>query len=131
MRQIPSTSPDVELHLITTINGASLGARAYNIKPKTSGAYKHFIIRADLQNRVTPLSRYCRVGVQAWSVRADGTSDIADAFNLASALGTWLESQSGAGIILNAEVDSGPMRVVDDIQRLEFSYLTVLLEVTV
>lgn len=131
MMQIPSTSPDVEKHLIMKINTASLGAKAYNLKPKTTGAYKHFIIRADLQNRVTPLSRYCRVGVQAWSVRTDGTSNLEDAFNLAAALGTWLESQSGAEIILKAEVDSGPMRVMDDIQHLEFSYLTVLLEVAV
>lgn len=131
MMQIPSTSPDVELHIITAANAASLGASVYNLKPNTTGAYKHFIIRADLQNRVTPISRYCRVGVQAWSVRADGTANLADAFALAATFGKWLESQSGNGIILNAEINSGPMRVVDDTQRLEFSYLTALLEVTV
>ncbi len=131
MMQIPSTSPDVELHIITAANAASLGARTYNRKPKATGAYKHFLIRADLQNRVTPISRYCRVGVQAWSVNADGTTNLADAFSLASVFGRWLESQSGTGIILNAEIDSGPMRVVDDTQQLEFSYLTALLEVTV
>jgi hypothetical protein len=108
-----------------------LGARAYSLKPKTTGAYKHFLIRADLQNRVTPISRYCRVGVQAWSVRADGTANLADAFALAATFGEWLESQSGSSIILNAEIDSGPMRVKDDIQNLEYAYVTLLLEVTV
>lgn len=133
MMQIPSTSPDVEAHLIGLVNTVPLpvGAKAYNVAPTTSGAYRHFLVRADLQNRVTPISRYCRVGVQAWSVDAQGRVNLPDAFDLAAAFGTWLESLSGRGIILHAEVDSGPMRVTDDIQKKDFSYLTALLEVTV
>lgn len=129
--QIPTTSPDVEEHLIGLVNASTLGAKAYNVAPSASGAYKCYLIRADLQNRVTPISRYCRVGVQAWSVDAQGRADLGDAFDLAAAFGTWLEGLSGSGIILNAQVDSGPMRVTDDIQQKDFSYLTALLEVTV
>lgn len=131
MMQIPSTSPDMEAHLIGRANSASLGATTYNVKPKTTGAYKLFLIRADLQNRVTPISRYCRVGVQAWSVDAQGRADLGDAFDLAAGFGRWLETQSGTGAILNAEIDSGPMRVKDDIQNLEYAYVTLLLEVAV
>lgn len=131
MRQIVSSPPDVEAYLIPLANAASLGARTYNQKPDASGAYKHFLIAADLQGRVTPISRYCRVRVQGWSVRADGSADLAGAFELTRKFGEWLEGLSGQGMILSAEVDSGPMRVKDDVQRLEFSYLTALLEVAV
>lgn len=133
MRQIVTTAPDVEAHLIGLGNAPSspLPAKLFNVAPGTSGAYSHYLIRADLQNRATAISRYCRVGVQAWSVDAQGRVNLADAFDLATAFGTWIESLSGQGIILHAEVDSGPMRVADDIQKKDFSYLTVLLEVTV
>lgn len=133
MMQIPAGSPDVEAHLIGLVNTAPLPlpGRAYNVKPATAGAYKHYLIRADLQNRVTPISRYCRVGVQAWAVDAQGRTNLADAFDMAAAFGTWLEGLSGSRIILHAQVDSGPMRVTDDIQQKDFSYLTALLEVAV
>lgn len=131
MRQIVAYPPDMEAHLIPLANAAALGAKAYNQKPDATGAYKHFVVAADLQGRVTPISRYCRVRVQGWSVRANGTVDLADAFSLTRKFGEWLEGLAGQGIILSAEVDSGPMRVKDDVQRLEFSYLMAFLEVAV
>lgn len=104
----------------------------YLVKPEKAGAYRLLVSRADLQGRVTPLSRYCRVGVQAWSVRADGTSDLGDAFDLCAQAGAALEdAQNHSRVILSAEVQSGPSRVVDDVTRLEYQYLTALLEVAV
>lgn len=112
------------------IAGLSSVEDTFNVKPERSDPYRMLVIRADLQQKVTPISRYCRVGVSAWSVRADGTSDIGDAFDLASEANTWLESNT-SGVVLSADVESGPSRTTDPITKLEFLYSTVLLEVAV
>lgn len=100
------------------------------MRPERAKPYRLLVVRADLQQKVTPISRYCRVGVQAWSVRVDGSSDLGDAFDLAAEAGAWLE-RNVSGVILSADVQSGPSRVTDDVSRLEFQYLTALLEVSV
>lgn len=124
-----TSSPDVEAVVRSVLSPV---ADTYLVKPEKSGAYRLLVSRADLQGRVTPLSRYCRVGVQAWSVRADGTANLGDAFDLCAAAGAALEAAPGvSSVILSGEVQSGPSRVADDVTRIEFQYLTALLEVTV
>lgn len=121
---IPTTSPDLEALLI-----AGLSSVEATVNVRTSRR-RELVVRADLQQKVTPISRYARVGVQAWSVRADGSADLGDAFDLAAAAAHWLESNV-SGPILSADVESGPSRVADSVTRLEYQYVTVLLEVAV
>lgn len=124
---IPTVAVDMEALLIA---GLSSVAPTVNVKPELAKPYRVLVVRADLQQKVTPISRYCRVGVQAWSVRTDGTSDIGDAFDLARDAAAWLESNV-SGVILSADIESGPSRVADDITRIEYQYVTALLEVSV
>lgn len=124
---IPTKSPDMEALLIA---GLSSVEDTFNVKPERVKPYRIFVLRADLQQKVTPISRYCRVGVSAWSVRADGSSDLGDAFDLAAAGNEWFENNV-AGVILSADVESGPSRVTDPVTKLEYLYSTVLLEVAV
>lgn len=124
---IPTVSVDMEALLIA---GLSSVEDTFNVKPEKSNPYRVLVVRADLQQKVTPISRYCRVGVQAWSVRADGRADLGDAFDLAKDAAAWLESNV-SGVILSADVESGPSRVTDDVTKLEYQYVTALLEVAV
>lgn len=124
---IPTASPDIEALLIA---GLSAVEETVNVRPEKAKPYRLLVVRADLQQKVTPISRYCRVGVQAWSVRADGSTDLGDAFDLAAAGNAWLENNA-SGVILSADVESGPSRVTDPVTRLEYQYSTVLLEVAV
>lgn len=137
-QSIPSTAPDVEAWLITTFAAVMAPAIVRNVKPPlklASGAANpdatkdQVIIRADLQNRITPVSRYCRVGVQGWKVRADGAADLAGAFALAAAFGQAVERAPRTGLLLEAEIDGGPYRVRDTTTGVEYAYLTLLLEV--
>ena len=124
---IPTSSPDIEALLIV---GLSSVEEAVNVRAERVKPYRQLVVRADLQQKVTPVSRYCRVGVQAWSVRADGSADIGDAFDLAAEAAGWLESNV-SGVILSADVESGPSRVTDAVAHIEYQYVTVLLEVAV
>lgn len=130
MTSIPTTSPDVETWLIGLLGGALSPIRAHNVKPAAADSYKHLVVRADLQNKVTPISRYCRVGIQAWVV-SEGRADLGAAFDLAALAGRTLEAAPRVGILIDAEIDSGPLRVMDDIAKIEFAYVTLLLEVAV
>lgn len=124
-----TTTPDVDAHVRAILNTV---ARTELVKPEIAKPYRVLVSRADLQQRVTPLSRYCRVGVQAWSVRADGTADLGDAFDLCAAAGAALEAAPNtSSVVLSAEIQSGPARVADDVTRIEYQYMTVLLEVAV
>lgn len=124
-----TSSPDVD----AVVRGVlSAVAQTEIVKPELAAPYRVLVSRADLQGRVTPLSRYCRVGVQAWSVRSDGSANIGDAFDLCAAAGRALEqAANNHAVILSAEVQSGPSRVVDDITRIEYQYATILMEVAV
>lgn len=124
---IPTVSVDMEALLIA---GLSSVEDTFNVKPEKAKPYRLLVVRADLQQKVTPISRYCRVGIQAWSVRADGRADIGDAFDLARDAAAWLEANV-AGVILSADIESGPSRVTDDVTKLEYQYVTALLEVSV
>ena len=129
--KIPSTSPDVTAWAIGLLDTALDPDEAFSLKPDRTGAYRLLVVRADLQNRVTPISRYCRVGIQAWCVDSSGRPDAGASFDLAAAAGRVFEAAPRTGILLDAEVDSGPMRVVDPTSRIEYHYVTVLLEVNV
>jgi hypothetical protein len=120
-------TPDIDAEILRVLGAVE---QAELIKPELAEPYRVLVSRADLQQRVTPLSRYCRVGVQAWSVRVDGLADLPDAFDLCAAAGEALEASPLASrIILSAEIQSGPSRVADDVTRIEYQYLTALLEV--
>ena len=124
-----TATPDIDAVVLSILNGVESAAL---VKPEKAKPYRVLVSRADLQGRVTPLSRYCRVGVQAWSVRADGTADLGDAFDLCAAAGAALEaSLNTSSVVLAAEIQSGPSRVADDVTRIEYQYMTVLLEVAV
>lgn len=129
---IPTTSPDVEAWLITTFGASVSGAPVRTIKPKQgSVGYSCIVVRADLQNRITPISRYCRLGVQGWKVSSAGAADLAGARQLAADYSRAIESAPRAGILLDAEVDAGPYRVVDSESGIEYQYVTLLLELAV
>lgn len=122
-------TPDIDAVVLAVLGAVG---RTELVKPELVKPYRVLVSRADLQQRVTPLSRYCRVGVQAWSVREDGTADLGDAFDLCAAAGAALESApSFSSVVLSAEIQSGPARVADDVTRIEYQYMTVLLEVAV
>lgn len=124
---IPTTPVDVEALLIA---GLSSVEDTFNVKPKRTAPYRILTVLASLGAKVTPISRYCQVTVQAWSVRADGSADLGDAFDLAADAGRWLESNV-SGVILSADVQSGPFRVADPVSKIENQTVTVLLEVAV
>ena len=130
MRVIPTTTPDVEQALIAALKVAQ-SVDVKNVKPEKAKPYKVLVLRADLGQKVTPISRYCRVGIQGWSVSSDGRADLGDAFDITAEAGRQLELLAGTGIVLHAEVESGPVRVADPETRLEYQYLTALLEVSV
>ncbi|MCT1363311.1 hypothetical protein [Microbacterium sp. p3-SID131] len=121
---IPTSSPDIEALLIA---GLSSVEATVNVR---TNRRRELVVRADLQQKVTPISRYCRVGLSAWSLRPDGSSDLGDAFDLAAAGNAWLENNT-TGVVLSADVESGPSRVTDPVTKLEYLYSTVLLEVAV
>ena len=127
MQGFVTNTPDIDaevLRILDQVEDAAL------VKPELAKPYRVLVPRADLQGRVTPLSRYCRVGVQAWSVRSDGSANLPDAFDLCAAAGAALEAAPNtSSVILSAEIQSGPSRVADDVTRIEYQYMTVLLEV--
>lgn len=137
-QSIPTTAPDVEAWIITTLSAAMAPAIIRNQRPpdrlpdgsdNPDAAKAQLIIRADLQNRVTPVSRYCRVTAQARSLRSDGTPDLAGQFDLAARFGRALEAAPRTGLLLDAEVESGPYRVPDADTGVEYHVINVLLEV--
>lgn len=128
---IPTTVPDVEAWLIATLGAAVAPVLVRNVKPDQKAPYSCVVVRADLQNRVTPISRYCRVGVQGWKVTAAGKADLAGARELCAALASALERAPRAGILLDAQIDAGPYRVVDATSGIEYQYASVLLEIAV
>ena len=124
---IPTTAPDMEALLIA---GLSSVEQTFNVRPDKPKPYRMLTVLASLGAKVTPISRYCQVTVQAWSVTADGRADIGDAFDLANEAATWLESNV-TGVILSADIQAGPFRVTDPVSNIENQTVTVLLEVAV
>lgn len=131
MGLIPTQAPDVEAWLIATFGSTFAGAPVRNLAPKQGAPYSLILIRADLQNQVTPISRYCRVAVLGWKVRADGTADLAGARSLCASYAAALEAAPRSGILLDAEIDAGPYRVADSESGIEYQFASVLLEIAV
>lgn len=101
------------------------------VPPDISGdpAGRRFVqVRADMQNHVTALSRYCRVGITVWCLDANGRARVDEAFDLSNvAVRALLASRDPA--IIHAEWASGPTDTIDEIGQVEVAYSTVLLEV--
>ena len=85
-------------------------------------------LRADLQNPVTPVSRYCRVGVTVWYA-VDGYPRVDEAIDLNREVCERL-LQADDPHILYAEWQSGPAITQDPLTSEPISYSTLLLEVT-
>lgn len=131
-QQIPTAAVDVERLLVDLLDphgDAPDVVPVRNVKPAQAAPYRCAVIRADLLNRVTKLSRYCRIGVQGWAVREDGSADLAAANRLAAEVAGAIEQHAGTGWLLAAEVDAGPYRVTDTPSGIEYAYTTVLAEV--
>lgn len=132
-RPIPTTWDEIEPFLLLLLRTA-MSAESANIKnkkPTTQVApYRLLLVRGDLQQRVTPISRYARVGLTAWVVNAAGESDIPAARALVHAACAALEAAPIDGNpLLSAQTDAGPLRAPDPVTNLETVYATVLLEV--
>lgn len=127
MRQPPFRSPRLEGEILPELRLAIPDVTIVNQRPADpTMPYRHAIVVAHLQQRVGML-RYARIRVQGWSVRADGTANFQDAFDLARDVCDVLESLGGS--IVNAETDSGPDRVIDDLSGIEHAYAIVLARV--
>lgn len=92
--------------------------------------YRHLIVSVFPGATITAVSRYVRVTFQAWSVKANGLADLADARALAGKAGYLVESAGHVGTpLVFAEIDSGPSDTKDSISGIEYEALTLLLEV--
>lgn len=121
--------PRVEGMLLPLLRAEFTGLTISNIKPKQTPPYECVLIRADLQQKVNAISRYCRIGVSAWSVRASGEPNFQAAHDIAAAIGKYIETLPDAGgtPLITADIESGPLRLKDDLAgQLEFAYLSVL-----
>ena len=126
-RTIPTTPPDVTAGLLPIINAAlPTGARAG--ATRRAGDDIFVLVRADLQNPATPITRYCRVGLTAFYEDTDGNQRIDLAHNLCATAGRAL-LDSRDRLIVAAEWQSGPIETTDSITGEPVAYATVLLEV--
>jgi hypothetical protein len=127
---VPAASPDLEAVLLAALTPVLAPTAVANVRPDGPAPYAHVVLFADLQGAATPISRYARVRVQGWSVRADGTADIAAARGLCVGALEAVQALSGTGVVLSAEIDAGPYRVTDSVVGVEYSYGVLLLEVS-
>lgn len=129
MQRIPASSPDVTALILPIIRaGVDSGTKVRSKRPELSPPYELVLVRADLQNHVTPISRYCRVGLTTWVVDSAGKADIGAEFDLSIAAGHALMASSNS-LLLDVEWQSGPIETSDDISKLPIAYSTLLLEV--
>lgn len=127
MPTIPTTPPDL-LAILLPIVRAAVPA-GVNVGRKKDDSNKFVLVRADLQNPVTPLSRYARVGVTVWWEDPPGRARIGEAFDLSNTVvRAILEAKHPA--ILDADWQSGPAETNDPISGVEIMYSSILLEVT-
>lgn len=136
--QIPAMWPDVEAWFIGFVTAAKIvtaqpsltGVDVKNEKPATAPAnYRQVIVAADYGQNITPITRYVRVRMQAWSV-LNGASDFPGAFLLANTAAYIAQTAPrDANPIVSVEVDAGPSRVIDTLSGIEYQAVTLLLEV--
>lgn len=128
-QHIPTAQIDLDALLLSTLGNVHDGAPVRNVKPQLSTPYRVIVIQSIPQNRATPISRYVRLIVQAWDVRAGGVGDIGGAQRLAGSYAAAVEGMSGRGRVLVAEVESGPYRVTDAESGTEYAVANLLLEI--
>ncbi len=137
---IPAKSPDIEAWLIASLSPVLAPAIVRNQRPPATlpdgspnpdAGKPVVVVRASLANHITPISRYCRVAAQAWTLRPDGSPDLPACIRLAGRFGEELVRLVPAGPLLSAEHASGPYRVTDEATRLEYAVINMLLEVAV
>lgn len=136
---IPAKWPDVEAWFLSWVTPAKIVAEdaaltsvsVKNFKPSATGAYKQVLAVADYGQLITPITRYVRVRLQAWVVRADGkTADLKKAFNLANVAAYIAEQAPRDGNpIVSVQVDAGPSRISDSESGTEYQAVTLLLEI--
>lgn len=128
MTAIPTQWDRIEGYLLPLLRGEFPGTKITNNKPRQSAPFTCVVIRADLQQKRTPISRYCRIGIQAWNIQADGSANFQAAGDLAAAIAAFVESlPSQANTpFLTAETQSGPSRFDDAASGPEYSYCEVL-----
>lgn len=126
-RRIPTTPVDVAAIIAPIVDSAMpAGARAGS--KRRAGDDIFVLVRADLQNSATPISRYCRVGLTAFYKDSDGNQREDLAISLCATAGRAL-LDSRDTLIVAAEWQSGPIETVDAITGAPVAYATVLLEV--
>lgn len=128
-QHIRTAQIDLDAILLSTLGNVHDGAPVRNVKPKLSAPYRVVVIQSIPQNRATPVSRYVRLIVQGWDVRANGTGDFGAAQRLAGSYAAAVEGLSGRGRVLVAEVESGPYRVTDSDSGVEYAVVNLLLEI--
>lgn len=129
MQHLPTPRIDLDAHLLATLGRTHDGATVTNVKPSTPAPYRAIVIQSIPQNRATAVSRYVRLIVQGWDVRAGGSSNFGAAQKLAGDYAAAVEALSGRGRVLVAEVESGPYRVTDPQSGVEYAVANLLLEI--
>lgn len=129
-RRVPTVAPDVEEWLVGVLTPAVAPALVRTTRP--AGPHGPLlVVRADMQQHITPITRYARVGMSAWVLRADGTGDVHTARALAAAAAAAVEDLPRVGLLIDAETETGPYRVVDSITGTEYVHVGMLLQVLV
>lgn len=126
-RTIPTTPPDVTAALLPIIN-AAVPTEARAGATRRDGDDIFILVRADLQNPATPITRYCRVGLTAFYKDADGNQRIDLALDLCAVASRALIATRDR-LVIAAEWQSGPIETTDAITQVPVAYSTVLLEV--
>lgn len=126
-RVIPTRPPDVTGVLLTILNATTLpGSPA--VGNKRTNVARQVVVRADLQNQATPISRYCRVGLTVFYKDANGNARTDLGFDVAATAASAIIASRHPAII-SAEWQSGPLETIDEISKEPVSYITLLLEV--
>lgn len=127
MNRIPTTPIDATAVVIAAISPALATGERAGSKRLSSDA-RFVLVRADVQGRATPITRYCRVGLTAFYKDVAGNVREDLAWQLCAKAGrALLEANTSA--IISAEWQSGPLDTIDAISNEPVAYATVLLEV--
>lgn len=126
-RPIPTTPTDVTAAIVNIVKSALLTGESAGSK-RTGNDARFVLVRADLQGRATPITRYCRVGLTAFYTDAAGNVREDLAFDLCARAGRALLDATNS-VIVSAEWQSGPLDTTDPITEAPVAYATVLLEV--
>lgn len=125
---IPGKWPRLEGELLPLARAKFPGLTIVNQRQPQTKPYKCVLMIADLQGRASEVSRYARIRLSGYSVRADGSANIQDAHKITADVAEWLETLRYPSPLIKAEINSGPTRQVEDDS--EFSYAVVLAEVS-